>query len=296
MGTPWDRAAAGYVEQWMPRFIPYHSDLIRELTLREGNRVLVTSSGPGAEVLGVARAVGESGAVRATDKSSAMVRYCAEQVRKAGFGTAISCEEADASNTAGGPWDAILCSFGLWQYDDRDKVLCAWRGALEPTGKIGVITFGPPEEDDPYEILNHALRAVAPEIASPDTRIQSERGVMAKMFEEAGLEMVRHTVVHHTISFRTTEEFIKAIREGCTWRRVSGELTDDQFQRVVVRFYAALGGPDAPLTFNAPATVAIACHPGANVELEARPSLRPPGAPTSRPSLSSFPVPRDGKP
>src|SRR5687768_5773243 len=100
MGTPWDRAAAGYVEQWMPRFMPYHLDLIRELTLRPGNRVLITSSGPGAEVLAVARTVGDSGAIRATDRSPAMVRYCAEQVRMAGFGTAISCEEADATNTA----------------------------------------------------------------------------------------------------------------------------------------------------------------------------------------------------
>ncbi len=283
MGTPWDRATAGYVEQWMPRFIPYHADLIRELTLREGNRVLVTSSGPGAEVLGVARAVGDSGAVRAAAKSASMVRYCAEQVRKAGFLTAISCEEADASNTAGGPWDAILCSFGMWQYEDRVKVLRAWADALDGVGKIGVMTWGPPAPDDPYEILNSALHAVAPEVSSPDTRIQSARPLMAQMFEDAGLEMVRHTVVNHTLSFRTTEEFIRAIREGCVWRRVTEQVSDEQFQRIVVRFYEALGGPDAPLTFIAPATIAIACHPGAGVELEARPTLRPPGPRDSAP-------------
>jgi ubiquinone/menaquinone biosynthesis C-methylase UbiE len=280
MGTPWDRPAAVYVEQWMPRFIPYHADLIRELTLRPGNRVLITSSGPGAEVLGVARAVGTSGAVRATDKSSSMVSYCAEQVRKAGFGTAISCEEADASNTAGGPWDAIFCSFGMWQYDDRNRILRAWRDALEPLGKVGVMTWGPPEPEDPYEILSSALRAVAPETRSPETRIHAERSAMAKMYEDVGLEMVRHTIVRHTISFRTNEDFIKAIREGCTWRRVSEELTDEAFQRIMVRFYDALGGPDAPLTYSAPATIAIACLPGARVDLEARPSLRPPGPPS----------------
>src|SRR6516165_9290748 len=80
MATPWDRAAAGYLEEWVPRFIPYHLDLVVELTLREGERVLVTSAGPGTEVIAAARAVGPNGFVRATDKSAEMVRICAQQI------------------------------------------------------------------------------------------------------------------------------------------------------------------------------------------------------------------------
>ena len=57
MATPWDRAAAKYIEEWVPRFVPYHVDLVRELALAQGQRVLVVSSGPGSEVLAVARAV-----------------------------------------------------------------------------------------------------------------------------------------------------------------------------------------------------------------------------------------------
>jgi hypothetical protein len=56
MGTPWDRAALGYLEEWVPRFVPYHLDLVREMALAPGQRVLVPSAGPGAEVLPVARA------------------------------------------------------------------------------------------------------------------------------------------------------------------------------------------------------------------------------------------------
>src|SRR4051812_28616351 len=70
MGTPWDRAAARYLEEWVPRFVPYHLDLVQELALAQGQRVLVASAGPGAEVLAVARAVGDRGAVRATDASA----------------------------------------------------------------------------------------------------------------------------------------------------------------------------------------------------------------------------------
>ena len=54
MATPWDRAAAGYLDEWVPRFVPYHLDLVRELALHPGARVLVASAGPGSEVLAVA--------------------------------------------------------------------------------------------------------------------------------------------------------------------------------------------------------------------------------------------------
>ena len=67
MATPWNRAADRYVTEWMPRFRPYHLDLVRELALDEGQRVLVTTSGPGAEVLALAHAVGPTGLVLAHD-------------------------------------------------------------------------------------------------------------------------------------------------------------------------------------------------------------------------------------
>src|SRR5690242_1791994 len=38
MATPWDRAAAKYIEEWVPRFVPYHVDLVRELALAQGQR------------------------------------------------------------------------------------------------------------------------------------------------------------------------------------------------------------------------------------------------------------------
>lgn len=274
MGTPWDRAAAGYVAQWMPRFVPYHLDLVRELTLSPGQRVLVTSTGPGAEVLAVARAVGEGGRIRATDSSEAMVSLCKAHVDAAALPARVTCEQADASDVTGGPFDAIVCSFGLWQYPDRGKVVAAWKSALADNGKVGVITWGPPEADDPFELMSSALREVAPAASVPDPRVHAERKTMASMFELAGLELARHAVVRHTLTFRTAEEFVVALREGCTWRRVWEELDHGTYHRVAARFFEQVGGPDAPLTFRPPATVAIACLPGAPVELEAVPSRR----------------------
>jgi cyclopropane fatty-acyl-phospholipid synthase-like methyltransferase len=276
MATPWDRAAEGYMTEWVPRFVPYHLDLVRELTLKPGHRVLVVSCGPGSEVLATARTVGDHGFVRATDKSAEMVRICTEQIHKAGFKTPIECAVADATDVTGGPWDAVLCAFGLWQMDldTRAAALTAWAKTLAPQGKIGVMTWGPSEPEQPFEMLATHLHELEPDHVAPAAHVEAERELLAKMFETAGLEQVRHTVVRHTLNFTTAEAFVKSMREACTWRRIWEELGDARIEKVARRFYATVGGPDTPLTFRPPATLAIARLPGADVELEHLPSLR----------------------
>ena len=270
MGTPWDRAAEGYLVEWVPRFVPYHLDLVREMAVRAGERVLVTSAGPGAEVLAVARAVGDRGTVRATDQSEEMVRLCREQMDRAGLTTPVECAVADAGDVRGGPWDAVVCAFGLWQLTNRAEVLRVWAGALTSNGKVGLITWGPSDPGEPFEVLASCLRDVEPELSLPDSHVDAAREPMAALFSEAGLVMVRHTLVRHTLSFRSADAFVRAMREGCTWRRVWEELGDARMERVAARFYERGGGPGAPLSFDPPATIAIAALPGAEVELEHR--------------------------
>jgi hypothetical protein len=276
MGTPWDRAAESYLEEWVPRFMPYHLDLVREMALREGDRVLVTSAGPGSEVVAVARAIGPSGFVRATDRSAEMVRLCREQLERARLATLAQCVQCDANDANGGPWNAVLCAFGLWQLTGRVEALRAWAGALATHGKIGIITWGPSDPNEPFESLAHCLREVEPEYDVPTPHVHAARDAMASMFAEAGLTMVRHTVVRHTLSFTTAEAFVHAMREACTWRRVWEELGDGRLERVAARFYEKVGGPGTPLSFDPPATLAIAALPGTEVELENRPSVRVP--------------------
>ncbi|MDF2697108.1 MAG: Aklanonic acid methyltransferase, partial [Labilithrix sp.] len=217
MGTPWDRPATRYLEEWVPRFVPYNLDLVQELALVQGQRVLVTSAGPGAEVLAVARVVGDRGAVRATDASAELVGICEQQVKKAGFPT-VTVEKAGPEDVGSGNWNAIVCCFGLWKIADRAAVLRQWASSLAPHGKVGLLTFGPPDENDPFEMLAQALHELEPSAEATPARITSDRDAMAKMFEEAGLSLVRHTVLRHTISFPSAEAFTEAIREGRTWR------------------------------------------------------------------------------
>lgn len=288
MGTPWDRPAARYLEEWVPRFVPYHLDLVQELALSRGQRVLVASAGPGAEVLAVARAVGDRGAVRATDASGELVSICEEQVRKAGF-SRVTCERAEPADVGEGDWNAIVCAFGLWHLPDRTSVLKSWAGALASSGKVGVLTFGPSDVGDPFELLANSLREIVPDASTMPSRVSPDRESIAAMFEEGGLSIVRHTVLRHTVTFPTAEAFTSAIREGRTWRRVWEELGPERMGQVTARFYDRVGGPTAPLSFAPAVTLAIAALPGAEVELMSRPSVK-------APYLASVPPPKPSRP
>jgi hypothetical protein len=83
--------------------------------------------------------------------------------------------------------------------------------------------------------------------------------------------------VRNTLSFRSAEHFVRAMRESCTWRRIWEELGDARLERVTTRFYEHVGGPSTPLSFDSPATLAIAAEPGVAGELEHRPSVCAPG-------------------
>lgn len=291
MGTPWDRAAARYLEEWVPRFVPYHLDLVEELALVQGQRVLVASAGPGAEVLAVARAVGDRGTVRATDASSELVSLCRDQVKRAGF-SSVECENAEAADVGKGQWNAIICAFGLWKMPDRTAVLKSWAGALLPSGKVGVLTFGPPDDNDPFEWLAQAVRELEPNAEATPARVAADRESMSKMFEDAGLSIVRHTVLRHTVAFPTAEAFTAAIREGRTWRRIFDELGPERSGLVTARFYDRVGGPTSPLSFEPAVTLAVAALPGAEVELMSRPSVTAPRLGSVPPArLSSRPPP-----
>jgi SAM-dependent methyltransferase len=291
MGTPWDQPATRYLEEWVPRFVPYHLDLVQELALGQGQRVLVTSAGPGAEVLAVARAVGDRGLVRATDPTAELVAICEQQVKRAGF-DAVRVVQAPLEDVGDGDWNAIVCCFGLWKIADRVPVLQSWARALSPQGKVGVLTFGPSDVGDPFEMLAQALRDLEPTTEATPARIATDRDSLAKMFDAAGLSLVRHTVLRHTVSFPTAEAFTSAIREGRTWRNVWEELGPARMGLVTARFYDRIGGPTTPVSFEPAVTLAIAALPGAEVELLSRSSIKaPPLASPARAPRPSRPDP-----
>ncbi len=275
--TLWDRAAPGYLEEWVPRLAPYHTDFVTELCVHAGDRVLVVASGPGSEAVAVARVVGEEGFVRLVDSSRAMLDLCEARLAQAAVPCRTETVCAEPSDASGGPYHAVACAFGLLGLPDTGAALRAWRDALAESGKVGVMVWGPPAADDPYELFARVAVELEPDMhAACHHPGVVDRAGMAAMFEEAGMAMVRHTVVAHTLVFKRAEDFTRALLSSCAWRDELRAIGAARAAKISARFFEAVGGPDAPLTYRPPATIALAGLPGAQIELPHRPSVRIP--------------------
>ncbi|CAN5208461.1 hypothetical protein BH09MYX1_BH09MYX1_34390 [soil metagenome] len=275
MGMPWNRATSSYLDTFLPRFLPYHHDFAEQLGAKEGDRVLVPSCGPGTEAIAFARAVGDSGRVRATDPDASWGEFLAKRFKDAGLAARGSFDQSAVGETSSAPFSIIACAFSTLTRDEELHALESWRDALATNGKIGLMAWGPVDEGDPYELY---LAAVGEHSVELSVKAQGETTVdrtsLGRLFEEAGLVMVRHTVIRHSQVFTTTEEFVDALVLALRWREDLLALGEVEVQKIRARFLELAGGPGVALSFQPAATIAIAALPGEEVELPHRPSVR----------------------
>ena len=262
----WDRASPGYLAQWQPQLAPYEVDLAFELGLREGDRVLST---PGSEVVALARAVGPNGRVDALAPGDDVGVLCTERVRAAALEDRVQCVA-----TPKAPYDAAVSAFDFDVASAKTQ-LGALREAIGPRGKIGVMLWGPPSEDDPERIFARAIDAIAPEIAASAVWPDVDRATLAAQFEAAGLALIRHTVVSHTMVFQHAERFATALLAARTYGPKLRALGDEAVASVLARFYERVGQDEA-ISYGPAATIVIGALPGAEIELPHRPSVRVP--------------------
>lgn len=277
MGIPWNRAAPAYTATFLPRFLPYHHSFVEELAVKEGDRVLSPVCGPGTDALSFARTIGSAGKLRATDPDASWTETVVTRFREASVSGHASFEVAPPTDASGGPFDVIATAFhGLDAVAER-HALEAYRDALSTHGKIGRLEWGPSTDDDPFDAFLDALAEYAPSFdvqESVDAIV--DRSALAKLFESAGLTMVRHTVIRHTVVFATAEEYLDGLVLSLRYRDAFVRLGETTVQKVRARFFDRVGGPTAALSFQPAATIAIAALPGAEVELPHRPSVRVP--------------------
>lgn len=264
----WDRASPGYLAEWQPNFGPYEADLAAELGLREGDSVLTTA---GFEALALARAVGEGGKVFACDASDEVLVLCKERVEAAGLGARV----ATSKEPSGGPFNAAVSAFSLGQSNDPVATLRNLGEMIRPDGKVGVIVWGPATDGDPERAFAKIIDELHPEIHATED-LPFDRASLAALFEKAGLVVVRHTIVMHPLVFQRAERFAMSLLAARTYGPKLVERGEEHVAAALARFYERVAAQDEPVSYSPAATIIIAAHPGAEVELPHRPSVRVP--------------------
>ncbi len=247
VGAVFDAAAAGFAV-WSPLLWDrVGAASASAAALRPGERVLDACCGAGAAALPAGRAVGSSGYVDAVDLSAGLVAAGRRRAGSTGL-DAVAFHEADLLSWTAGPYDAVLCVFGVFFLPDMDAGGARLAGLLRPGGRLVVTTW----ERGSVEPLVVPFAEAAAAAHAADGRVApmpsaAMRANVARVDGAdrlaawlAGLGLDRARV--------TVERFDVALTEDLAWSFVTGSgaramlagLAPEAVQRVRTRFLATL--------------------------------------------------------
>jgi len=172
-GHAWDQAAQGWnrhtqiIRAWLEEAT---AAMLSAARIESGAKVLDIAAGAGDQTLDIARCVGPTGHVLATDISPTILRLAAENARAAGLHH-VSTQVADAESLglSGSNFDAAVCRLGLMFCHAPLDALKLARAALRPGGRFSALVFSQPQRNPCIGLMMRtALRHAGLAPRSPD--------------------------------------------------------------------------------------------------------------------------------
>jgi SAM-dependent methyltransferase len=192
---PWDRAAEGWnrhsalIDAWLHEVT---QAMLSAAGVAQGARVLDVAAGAGGQTLAVARSVGASGYVLATDISARILALALDNARAQGLGNVhIQVADAQALGLAGAAFDAAVSRLGLMFCQQPGAALGGIAAALKPGGRLAAVVFAEPQANPCAAILmatacRHA-RLPAPSPFEPGTLFSlGKPGLLEQLLGAAG--------------------------------------------------------------------------------------------------------------
>jgi SAM-dependent methyltransferase len=218
---PWDRAAAGWndhtpiIREWLYDATRMMLDAVH---INPGSRVLDIAAGAGDQTLDIARRVGESGYVLATDISARILHLAARNAHADGQ-TNVETHLADAESLglAGRQFDAAVCRLGLMFCSDPLAALRGIHAALKPGGRFSALVFAAPQLNPCLSTvlktaIEHAGLSLPPPFAPGTLTSLGKPGLLAELLDAAGF--VHGTVIPLAAPFHlpTSRHYVEFVR------------------------------------------------------------------------------------
>ena len=166
-----------------------------------GKSVLDLAAGAGGQTLVAARCVGSTGSVLATDISSNILAFAAENAQNAGLNN-VQTRVMDAENLelADQTFDAVwICRLGLMYLPDQAKALSGIYRVLKPGGKLASMVFSPAEKNAffslPVAIIRRRAQSPPPLPGQPGPFSLGGSGTMERLYQQAGFREVQTRVI-----------------------------------------------------------------------------------------------------
>jgi SAM-dependent methyltransferase len=221
LSNPWDKAAAGWnehgdvIRSWLGDVTAAMLDAAR---ITAGSRVLDIAAGAGDQTLDIARRVGATGHVLATDLSERILALAARNAQARGYlQVHTRVADAQALEMAGANFDAAVCRLGLMFCTNPLVALTEARRALKPGGRFSAVVFSAPQQNPCLTITMAIARRYAglPPVASvePGSLLSlGAPGLLERLLNDAGFVDITVQAVAAPFKLPSSQHYVDFVR------------------------------------------------------------------------------------
>ena len=250
----WQSAAKAW-NAWGPflrKWLGASTEIMLDMAgVEAGSRVLDVAAGAGDQTLQAAERVGPAGYVLATDISSAILQFAAENARAAGYRQVeTKALDGESLNVPEASFDAVISRVGFIYFPDQQAALRGMLRALKPAGRVAAIVYSTPDKNGffsiPVSIIRARANLPAPLPGQPGPFSLGAPGVLEDVLKRAGLRDVRTRTVAAPLEMASADECVRfeqesfgalhqmlagldAAAKGAAWEEISSKLR--QFER-----------------------------------------------------------------
>ena len=196
--------------------------MIEMADVRPGMRVLDIAAGAGDQTLDLAKRVGPTGYVLATDLSPAILEFAKSRAQSAGYNN-VETQVADGESlrVADASFDAVVCRLGLMFYPDPGKGAREMFRALKPGGSACTMVFSSPDKNPCVAILvSTALKHAGlppPDPYQPGGLLSlGKPGLIDELFRNAGFSRVATTKIAAPFRLPSVKDYLDFIRTSAS--------------------------------------------------------------------------------
>ncbi len=228
----WQQAADAWnrwgptIESWFGNATEVMLDLAE---IGPGQRVLDIATGAGEPALTIARRVGPTGVVLATDISAKLLDYAAQAAAAQGL-THVETQVMDGEHLdlEDATFDAVTSRVGLIYFPDQQGALAEMRRVLKPGGRVTAIVYTTPERNRffsiPVGIIRQRAQLPPPAPGQPGPFSLGGDGGLADAFDRVGFRDIRTAIVSSPLRLSSAAECVRFEREafGALHQMLSG--------------------------------------------------------------------------
>jgi SAM-dependent methyltransferase len=238
----WDAASELYEDGWRSPLAPAQQTLLRVADIKPGERVIEAACGSGLVTKAIAKAVGSSGEVLATDLSQNMVDLTARTCADAGHGW-VKTARMSADDLAVEPesFDAAVCALGLMYVPDPGKAAASMARATRSGGRVVATVWGERRNCGWAEIFPIVDARVVSEVC-PLFFASGAPGSLRRDFEHAGLSNVVEHRQKEELAFPDERSLLSAMLQGGPVALAVKRFTPETMREVEGEFLESVRG------------------------------------------------------